>query len=108
MIEYSPDFFDLCYHNTDTKIMLGDNIIYSTWFGLKKIKSTICYVPGVSPPHKDMEDSDISAFWVFTCGEHDVIPMLYVTTDKFVPKSIKFVSRAKEAYKGLQPNEPIS
>lgn len=107
MINYPPDFFELCYHNTDIKIMLGDNIIYSKWFGLKKIKGTICYAPGVSPPRKDMEDSDISAFWAFTCGEHDIITMLYVTNDKFVPKSIKFVSRAEGVYKGLQANEPI-
>ena len=107
MIKYAPNFFDLCYHNTDIKIMLGDNIIYSKWFGLKKIESTICYVPGVSPPRKDMEDSEISAFWVFTCGENDVIPVLYVLNDKFVPKSIKFVSRSNKGYEGLQPNEPI-
>ena len=107
MLKYSPQFFDLCYHNTDTKIMLGDHITYSKWLGLKKIESRVCYVPGVSPIHKAMSDTDHSSLWAITDGPKNIIQMLYVQDDKFVSKRIKFVSRSSDNYVGLKANESV-
>ena len=107
MIEYPPDFFDLHYHKTDIKIMLGDNVTYSKWFGFKKVQSTVCYIPGVNSPHKEMDDTEKSSMWAITDGPNDIIQMLYVADDKFVSKRIKFISRAADNYKGLQPNETV-
>jgi len=99
MITYSPDFFDLCYHGTYIKIMLGDYVEYSTWFGLKKVKSRVCYIPGISPPHKEMGDTEKSSLWAIEYGNNDIIQMLYVIDDKFVTKRIKFIARSDDNYK---------
>lgn len=107
MIEYSPDFFQLCYHNTDTRIMLGDHVTFSKWFGLVKVDSRVCYVPGVSPPHTAMADTENSSLWAITDGPNDIIQMLYVANDRSVSKRIKFVSRARDNYTGLQGSESV-
>jgi len=107
MLKYSPDFFDLCYYKTDTKIMLGDHVVFSKWFGFKKVESRVCYIPGVSPLHKVMSDTEKSSLWAITDGPKDIIQMLYVKDDKFVSKRIKFVSRAEDDYAGLLPNESV-
>ncbi len=108
MIEYAESFFDLYYHDSNTRIMLGDHILYSKWFGLKKIESRVCYVPGVSPPNKNMADSKSSSMWAIENGSNDIVQMLYVVDDKFVSRRIKFVKRAADKYKGLLANESLA
>ena len=107
LIQYPEDFFDLCYFGTDTKIKLGDHIIYEKWFGLKKINSRVCYVPGVSPPHYEMEYTEDSAMWAIECGKHDIISMLYVLNDKYITRRIKFVKRVVDNYSGMRGNEKL-
>lgn len=106
-MKYPSNFFDLCYHSTNTKIKLGDHVIYTTWFGLKKTNSRVCYIPGVSDQHEEMDDTDLSSLWAITYGSNDIVQMLYVVDDKFVSKRIKFVSRVKDNYEGLKPRDPV-
>ena len=103
---YSDDFFKLNYRGTDTPIKLGDHVIYSEWFGLKRTEGRVSYVPGISPLRSDLSDSEKSSLWGISIPG-DFIQMLYVSDDKFISKKIKFVRRGDDGSCGLQPNEAL-
>lgn len=103
---YPEDFFKLNYRGTDTPIRLGDHVIYSEWFGLKKTMGRVSYIPGVSPLRPDLSDSEKSSLWgVSVAG--NFIQMLYVVDDKFISNNIKFVRRKDDDFDGLEQNEPL-
>jgi hypothetical protein len=44
----------LTYFGSDTEVRLGDRIRYRAFLVLK-LEGVVCYIPGVSPRHSDME-----------------------------------------------------
>ncbi len=107
LIAYPTDFFDLTYRATNTKVLLGDHVLFMRWFGLVKTPCRVCYVPGVSPPHREMQYAKEAAMWAIDDEKGNVYTMLYVPTDKFITKRIVFIRRADDEYSGLSANSRI-
>ena len=104
---YPEDFFDLSYRGTDTKVRLGDHVLFKRWFGIVKTPCRVAYVPGVSPPHKEMEYTEKAAMWAIEDEKGNAYMMLYVPEDKFISRRIAFVHRTTDEYRGFSSSTII-
>ena len=96
----------LYYQGTNIQIELGDEIIYRNIFG-RKLKGTVCYLPGVSPKHAEMEYDNI-ALWAIRLANGTMFSWIYMPSELKVSKRITFVSRNLGSTDILQPSDDIA
>jgi len=96
----------LYYRGTNIQIELGDEIVYKNIFG-RKLKGTVCYLPGVSPKHTEMEYDNISN-WAIRLANGTMFSWIYLPHELKVSKRITFVSRNPGNTDILQPGDDIS
>ena len=94
----------LRYYGTQEEMRLGDVIRIRRWFHRDR-HAVVCYLPGVSPMHPELEFGDIK-LWAYrtAVGTIESLPYLPVQSP-CAPKHITLVERGRT--KGLSPTEPL-
>jgi hypothetical protein len=71
----------LFYFGTNDEVRLGDRVIVKGWFGRQR-RGTVCYIPGISPKHKEMEYDDIKS-WAIRLEDGTVLSIGYYPENKY-------------------------
>ncbi len=89
----------ITYHNSDTKILIGDHVEFKTawlfWRGWQK--GRIEYVPGISPQKADMEHNGLT--WVCVCAEGMKLGVIVNPETQQLKKSVRFIKRTDDELK---------
>lgn len=94
----------LYYWRTSDEVRLGDRVRMTRWLR-KPVLGTVCYIPGISPKHAELEDSAIKQ-WAIRSDDGAVFPILYDPERFQPPKRIQLVERGPEEV-GLLPEERL-
>lgn len=95
----------LKYKGTQIDIRLGDNILFKNIiFG--KSKGVVCYVPGESPLHPEMEYEG-EKNWAIKLENGRVISWLYLPEEYEANKRVVFVKRGNPFFEGLKPDDEL-
>ncbi len=92
----------LYYHGTSEEVRLGDRVKIKRLFG-RDLEGFVCYVPGISPPHKDLEYGSVKK-WAIKTSDGTVYAIGYYPPRIQPRKKIVFVSRGDEK-ESLKPDE---
>jgi len=65
----------LFYHGTGEEVRLGDRVRIKRLFG-RDLLGSVCYIPGKSPVHKDLEYDDVRQ-WAIRLDDGTVLAMAY-------------------------------
>jgi hypothetical protein len=84
----------LFYHGTQQEVRLGDNVKLKRWFR-KDQQGVVCYIPGISAKHKELEYGDVKQ-WAIKTKDGTVYPILYDPIGFQPPKHIILLSRGQE------------
>jgi hypothetical protein len=84
----------LFYHGTEIEIELGDRVEMSRWIR-KPVRGVVCYIPGISSPHSDLEYEGIRQ-WAIRAEDGAIYPILYEPLRFKPPAKIKFLGRGNE------------
>ena len=68
----------------------------------RDLEGKVCYLPGISPRHDELEYEDVKQ-WAIRTDDGSVYPILYDLENFQSPKKIVFLGRTDD--QGLQPNE---
>ena len=90
----------LFYHGTDIEVCLGDRVRVKRLFR-PNMDGTVCYIPGLSPRHKDLEYEDVKK-WAIRLIDGTVLAAGYYPDEGQPKKHITFVGRSNEG--GLSPD----
>ena len=93
----------LHYHGTSDEVRLGDRVKMKRFLRADRL-GTVCYIPGVSPRHEELEYEDVRQ-WAIRTHDGAVYPILYDPAGFQPPKSILLVSRGEEV--SLKPDERL-
>jgi hypothetical protein len=93
----------LFYHQTQTEVRLGDRVRIRRWLRRAR-EGTVCYLPGISPLHEELEYDDVKQ-WAIRTDDGAVYPILYDPERFQPPKHISFLARSDDA--GLQPADHL-
>ena len=93
----------LFYYGTSTEVELGDRV-HLTRILRRPKEGTVCYIPGLSEPHSELEYEDIRQ-WAVRSDDGCVYPILYSPETFQPPKNIKFVSHGSGNL--LEPDEHL-
>ena len=94
----------LRYHGTAEEVRLGDLIRITRWFHREQ-HAVVCYLPGVSPMHPELEFGDLR-LWAYrtAAGTIETLPCR-PEQSPFAPHNIALVQRGQPD--GLSPTEPL-
>lgn len=92
------------YADGITEIGLGDLVEVKRLLR-KPETGTVCYVPGASPIHKDMEAGDVR-FWSVRLESGRLWTRIY-ENGRLAPKAVRFVSRGVGSSHDLAPDEEL-
>jgi hypothetical protein len=81
----------LYYYGTDIEVRLGDRVQIRRLFR-KPLAGVVCYIPGLSPPVDELEDSSMGE-WAIRHPDGSITRMIYLPSRAQPPKSNVFVSR---------------
>ncbi len=98
-----PRHSGLFYHGTKEEVRLGDQIRIKR-FLRSPIDAVVCYIPGISPKHKDMEYGDICR-WAYRTGDDSIYINCYDPENLQPPKSLSLIARGTGGE--LLPDEPV-
>lgn len=95
----------MVYYGTQDDVLLGDRIAIKRWFR-KELTGVVCYIPGKSPKHKDLEYGDVQQ-WAIRLDDGTVLAMAYDPSHHLgqPKKDIRLVSRGDAGL--LKPEEPL-
>jgi hypothetical protein len=93
----------LYYHRTNVEVELGDRVLLKR-FLRKSIRCTVCYIPGISPIHSELEFEDVKQ-WAIRASNGCVYPILYDPANFQPPRRIVFVERGHTEL--LNSDEPL-
>ena len=94
----------LRYHGTTDEVRLGDVIRVRRWFHRDR-HGVVCYLPGVSPMHPELEFGDIR-LWAYRTAAGTIETLPYSPAQSpDAPKHITLVDRGRP--QGLSPTEPL-
>ena len=83
----------ITYFGSNIEVCEGDHVTYKSmmfWRGWKK--GRVSYVPGISKPHQQLEDNDLS--WVGVSGDDGTFRGIVVNPDdNELKKNIRFSKR---------------
>ena len=68
----------------------------------RDLEGKVCYLPGISPRHDELEYEDIKQ-WAIRARDGSVYPILYDPENFQPPKKIVFLGRTDD--QGMQPSE---
>ena len=88
---------------TGEDIRLGDKIRVRR-FLRSPLVATVCYLPGVSPKHPDIEYEDVRQ-WAYRAAKGTVYVVLYAPETFQPPRKFEFISRGSEV--GISPTERL-
>jgi hypothetical protein len=91
------------FYRTGDEVMLGDRVRMRRWFR-RSLDCVVCYIPGVSPKHPEMEYADVRQ-WAVRAKDGAVYPILYDPDTFQPPSSIQFVGRGDKGL--LIPEETL-
>ena len=63
------------FYVTGEEVQLGDHVIIKRWIR-RSLQGTVCYIPGISSPHPDLEDESGSQ-WAVRLVDGTVLSMGY-------------------------------
>ncbi len=95
----------LLYRDTDDEVRLGDRVLMKRLFR-KPLHGTVVYMPGVSPPHAEMEWPEFSR-WAIELDDGTVLAWPYVPGELQPSKRIKLLRRGSAEFKGLRPSDEL-
>jgi hypothetical protein len=95
----------LTYRSSTIVIRLGDYVTYRAFPFLRRKPAVVHYVPGQSPPHREMTDNGLS-YWAIRRSDGSLIAWPHLPGQLQASRWLSFVSRGEDAYQGLQPHEP--
>jgi len=95
---------ELFYAGTQTRLLLGDRVRVKRMLRRSRI-GTVCYVPGVSPVHPEMEYGGLR-FWAVELDDRTVLSWPVVPGSAEVIDSVEFLERGKT--EGLRPEEELT
>lgn len=95
----------LLYHDTDDEVRLGDRVRMKRLFR-KPLHGTVVYMPGVSPPHPEMEWPEFSR-WAIELDDGTVMAWPYVPEELQPSKRISLLQRGSAEFKELLPNDEL-
>jgi len=93
----------LFYHHAHQEVRLGDRVRMRRWFR-RDLEGTVCYIPGISPLHDELEYEDVKQ-WAIRTDDGAVYPILYDPPRFQPPKHIFLLSRSSDP--GLQPSDHL-
>lgn len=93
----------LFYYGTDTEVELGDRVVLKRWLR-KDQAGVVCYIPGISRPHREMEYEDVKQ-WAIRAQNGSIYPILYHPESFQPPKGIRFRGRGHGGT--LEPGEHL-
>ena len=99
----------LFYHGTNVEVMLGDHILLTRGLLIKRqVPGVVCYMPGVSPPHPEMEWDSGNLDWAISLEDGEVWAWLYLPDRLRPSKRIQFLYRGDPEFRGLMPTDPLN
>lgn len=96
-------FSALHYRGTSDEVRLGDHVCIRRLFWRKET-GTVCYIPGISPIHAELEYDDVRQ-WAIRTDNGNVYAILYDPQNFPPPKNISLLARG--AGSELIPDEQI-
>lgn len=95
----------MLYHGTQDEVLLGDRIVIKRWLR-KDLTGVVCYIPGKSPKHKDLEYEDVQQ-WAIRLDDGTVLAMAYDPSHHLgqPKKDIRLVTRGEAGL--LKPEDPL-
>jgi hypothetical protein len=93
----------LFYFNSTIEVELGDRVLWSR-FLRAPLRGVVCYIPGPSPKHSELEYEDVLQ-WAVRTEDGSVYPILYDPDNFQPPKRIRFVGRGEAGT--LDPREGL-
>jgi len=91
------------FYRTGEEVKLGDRVRMKR-FLRRDLEGKVCYLPGISPRHDELEYEDVKQ-WAIRTDDGSVYPILYDPENFQPPKRIVFVARTDD--QGLQPSEVL-
>lgn len=81
------------YHGTNDEVQVGDRVRIRRWFR-SDLYGTVCYIPGFSPQHRDLEYEDVKQ-WAIRLDNGTVLVTCYYPEGRFGQprKNISLVKR---------------
>lgn len=93
----------LFYHQAKEEVRLGDRVKIRRWIR-RDLEGTVCYLPGISPLHQELEYEDVKQ-WAIRTDDGSVYPILYDPERFQPPKHIILLARSDKP--GLQPTDHL-
>lgn len=93
----------LFYWRTQTEVRLGDRVLMKRWLR-SALRGTVCYIPGLSPPHSELEYDDVRQ-WAIRAEDGSVYATVYDPGKCQPSKGIQFVERGGTGL--LEPDEHL-
>ena len=85
----------LFYDGTTTEVELGDRVLLKRLLR-RDIHGVVCYIPGVSRVHEQLEYDDVRQ-WAIRGPGGDVYPILYDPVRFPPPRDIRFIGRGESS-----------
>jgi hypothetical protein len=95
----------LFYHETEDEVELGDRVRIKRWLR-EDLTAIVCYVPGISPVHKELEYSGVKQ-WAIRCDDGNVRPMGYAPESPYGQPSKSIVLLGRGTGGALNPDEVL-
>lgn len=83
----------LFYHGTNEEVRLGDRIRIRRFLFLV-VEGVVCYIPGASPKHPDMEYDDYQ-FWAIQLKDGQIRQILYSPDELQPGRETRLLSRGE-------------
>jgi hypothetical protein len=93
----------LFYFGTNIEVKIGDKIQIKR-FLRRPQEATVCYIPGISRRHSELEVDDVRQ-WAFRTDDGTVYPVVYDPANFQPPRYIRFLERTPIA--GITPEEEL-
>lgn len=91
----------LFYFGSREEVRLGDRVRIRRWLR-RSLVEVVCYIPGISPRHSEMEDSDGCREWAIQLADGSLRCMGYFPDQIQPAKKIELIAR-DAPYEPLEP-----
>ena len=93
------------YTGTSDEVRLGDKVRIKRWLR-RDLEGTVCYIPGLSPPHTELEYDDVRQ-WAIKLADGTVLAMCYDPDHRLGQpgKDLSLVERSDTP--GIEPDEVL-
>ena len=94
------------YYSSNVEILIGDYVqVKGLFWGSRN--GRIVYVPGVSPPHNEMETDECTHIGI-SMGNGDVMGFPIFSGQTHAGKRVVYVKRSDDNCPGLRPDDPLN